>query len=156
MRFVLIGLGLFLLGCQPEQPVLKFGDLPVTEEFVAEEVPDTLYLYVIAENGSVILYSPVIGRVHSSGERNIPKLLDSAGAVSLPIEIGGKEYYTTELPNENGMFGEEEPYIWWIDLQGIKHIHYMNNREIVHVSSEKLPFNPKRILLNMEDIKVKR
>jgi hypothetical protein len=113
------------------------------------------HLYIISiRTGTVLIYSPVKGEVISSGKRLTPRTLDSAGVTTLPIQIGKKNYYTTEIPDRDGLYGESMEYIYWRDGQGVKHKHYRSANEMIHISDQKLPIATKTIKINFEKIKI--
>jgi len=97
------------------------------------------HLYIISSTtGKILIHSTVLGDVLSSKERIIPKALDSAGARTFPIEINKRLYYTTEIPNEDGSYGESDSYIYWWDITDTKHVHYITDGQIIHISERAL------------------
>ncbi len=117
------------------------------------------HLYVIAPNsGDVILYSTVQGKPTSSGKRLTPTTVNkeqysTAGTGygnGVPIIISGTQYYTNELIQDDGTYGSSESYIYWKDVRGTYHRHYMLAGQIVHYSS--VPMNFPKIILNIEQL----
>ena len=113
------------------------------------------HLYIISvRTGTVLIYSPIKGEVISSRKRLTPRILDSAGVITLPIQIGKRSYYTAEIPDRDGLYGESMEYLYWRDGQGIKHEHYRSANEMIHISEEKLPINTKNIKINFGNMKI--
>jgi hypothetical protein len=113
------------------------------------------HIYVISPySGQVLFYSTIIGKVTSSGKRLTPKTVNGEAygkdGSSNYINIGGKEYTTNEVIQDDGTYGESDPYIYWWDAKGIYHQHFMTGGQIVHVSSHPLA-GVKSVVLNMKD-----
>lgn len=75
------------------------------------------WIYCLAENGQVVFYGSVIGKVTSSGKRLEPKMLTGAG------EYGGSYIYyegerTAERMQADGTFGSSDSYVFWFDSDG--------------------------------------
>jgi hypothetical protein len=113
------------------------------------------HLYVIsAYSGQVIIYSPVRGKVTSGGKRLTPKAVvgtdgqyvdgESRG---MKVGVGGRTYFTPEVIQDDGTYGDSGEYLYWWDTKGIYHQHYIAGGQIVHVSSE--PLAVKSIIINM-------
>jgi hypothetical protein len=49
---------------------------------------------------------------------------------------------------DDGTFGDSDPYIFWWDSKGIYHQHFMTGGQIMHISSQPMPV--KSITINME------
>lgn len=108
------------------------------------------HLYVIsAFSGQVILYSTVKGKVTSSGKRLTPtsaSTYQSSG--SFKIELPGDSFYTNEVLQDDGTYGSSVEYLYWWDVQGRYHQHYVSGGQIVHISDQPIPV--KSITINME------
>lgn len=108
------------------------------------------YLYVIsAYSGQVIYQSTVLGKVTSSGKRINPYSVEVGQY--LPdhgIKIGDNVYETTEVIQDDGTFGSSEPYLYWWDINGNYHQHYISGGTIVHIASYPCEF--KDVILNMD------
>ena len=77
------------------------------------------WVYCLADNGQVVFFGPVLGKVTSSGKRLEPKNLvgDYAGYYSKGvIEFDGK--LTTERMQADGTFGSSDEYVYWFDPDG--------------------------------------
>src|SRR5882672_6183536 len=90
------------------------------------------HLYVIsAYSGDVILYSTVNGKVTSSGKRLTPYSVTSQGGEynsgfnGIPVDIGGRERHTAEVLQDDGTYGSSVDYIYWWDVRGVYHQHYV-------------------------------
>ena len=114
------------------------------------------HLYIIsAYSGQAILYSTVKGKVTSSGKRLIPKHVNSQDGASVgwahagqKVRLAGKDHYTAEVIGDDGTYGSSVPYVYWWDVQGRYHQHYVSGGQIMHVSSQPLPV--KSITINVE------
>ncbi len=116
------------------------------------------HLYVIsAYSGQVLIYSTVDGKVTSSGKRLTPKTVNGNGydtpGASNYITIGGTQYTTNEMIEEDGTFGNSIEYIYWFDQKGIYHQHYITGGQILHISDQ--PLEVKSVVINMEIIQPK-
>lgn len=114
------------------------------------------HLYIISPySGQTILYSTVEGKVTSSGKRLQPKTVIGDGYRANVrngddnwVNIGGKEYLTNEMIQDDGTFGDSDPYIYWWDVRGVYHQHFMTGGQIVHVADQ--PLAVKNIVINIE------
>lgn len=112
------------------------------------------HLYVISpHSGQVILYSTVKGKPTSGGKRLTPKTIASlsgeSSTASLPtVQIGGRNYTTTELPNEDGTYGQSTDYLYWFTPDGAYHQHLMNGSDIIHISDR--PLAVKDVVIRVE------
>lgn len=116
------------------------------------------HLYVLsAYSGQCILYSTVKGKVTSSGKRLTPytvKGRDSAINENLRggqvINIGGTNYCTEEVLQDDGTYGSSVEYVYWWDQRGVYHQHYVSGGQILHVASEPIPM--KSVIINVEQV----
>ncbi len=121
------------------------------------------HLYIVsAYSGDVIIYSTVKGKVTSSGKRLTPTSvvaseqsqygIDGHGNDStnrgIPVNIGGRNYFTSEVLQDDGTYGSSAEYIYWFDTAGVYHQQYITGGLLVHVSSQ--PINVRKIILNLE------
>lgn len=85
------------------------------------------HLYVIsAYSGQCIFYSTVRGKVTSSSKRLLPDDLREYGTADVDlIESDGRQYTTSTLPGEDGTYGNSMPYLYWWDMKGVYHQHYV-------------------------------
>tara|TARA_R110000823_G_scaffold203564_2_gene334614 strand:- start:492 stop:1013 length:522 start_codon:yes stop_codon:yes gene_type:complete len=89
------------------------------------------HLYVIsAMSGQTILYSTVDGKVTSGAKR----LTTTTKLVSV---YQGK----IAVPNiqDDGTYGSSMNYLYWWDVKGVYHQHYVTGGQIVHIAEEALP-----------------
>lgn len=116
------------------------------------------HLYIIsATSGQVLLYSTVQGKVTSSGKRLTPKTINwvrnqythdpNSG---IPVNVGGLAATTTEVLQDDGTYGDSIDYLYWFDVRGAYHQHYISNCEI-HVSDQ--PIAVDNVILNLELVK---
>lgn len=110
------------------------------------------HLYVISSySGQVLLYSTVRGKVTSSGKRLTPTSVNGSGQdanYTIPVDIGGTRRYTSEVLQDDGTYGSSVEYIYWWDVQGRYHQHYITGGQIVEISDQPIPV--KSITINME------
>ena len=128
----------------------------IAERVVNDNKPGAIkHLYVISPySGQVILYSTVDGKVTSSGKRLQPKTVIGDGNNNVGdnnyIFIGGKKFTTNEVIQDDGTFGDSDPYIYWWDVRGVYHQHFMTGGQIIHVSDQ--PLNVKGVIINIETL----
>jgi len=129
----------------------------------SDNVPGAVqHLYVVSSySGQCLLYSTVVGKVTSSGKRLTPtSVVGTDGQYvdkesrGIKVKIGGKVYYTTEVPQDDGTFGNSIPYLFWKDVRGVDHRHYISGGQYVHVSTQPIPM--KNIVLNIETLAIKK
>lgn len=114
------------------------------------------YLYCISPySGQCIIYSTVSGKVTSSGKRLQPKTIYGRGHDATLADyddniviIGNKTFLTNEVIQDDGTFGDSDPYIYWWDVRGVYHQHFMTGGQILHVSDA--PLAVKSIVINIE------
>lgn len=168
--------GILLIGCVEEKgtPISTTGVKKVTADVVAqasgltveqenikkrvelENMPGAIkHLYVIsAMSGQVIIYSTVKGKVTSSGKRLSPiKITHNNWSGDRPIEvnIAGKNHHTLEVLQDDGSYGSSIPYLYWWDVQGRYHQHYVSGGQIIHIGDQPMPV--KSITINLENVK---
>jgi len=113
------------------------------------------HLYIIsAMSGEVIIYSTVDGKVTSGGKRLTPKTTGANGApysgdTASIITLGDKQLYTQEVIQDDGTFGDSMNYLYWWDVKGVYHQHYVTGGQIVHISSQALPVS--KITINLSN-----
>lgn len=117
------------------------------------------HLYVVsAMSGDVIIYSTVKGKVTSSGKRLTPRTVyagvtggnqyTTSHQYGAPVNIGGNNYRTSEVIQDDGTFGSSIEYLYWWDAQGRYHQHYITGGQILHISDQ--PIRANKVMLNME------
>jgi hypothetical protein len=125
----------------------------IMERLKTDNTPGAIkHLYVLsAFSGQVILYSPVRGKVTSSGKRLSPSQIGDPVNDSSPtqtVDIGGHRYKTNELPGDDGTYGPSIEYLYWFDANGVYHQHYLGGGQIVHISDQ--PIAVKSIIINLD------
>jgi len=89
------------------------------------------HLYVISSmSGQTILYSTVDGKVTSGGKR-----------LTNTMRIAGRFEQRRVMPNiqDDGTYGNSMPYLYWWDIKGVYHQHYVTGGQIVHISEQAMP-----------------
>lgn len=77
------------------------------------------WIYCLAQNGQIVFYGPVQGKVTSSGKRLEPKSLSGPSGdyyTRGTLEFDGK--WTTERIQADGTFGDSDQYVYWFDPAG--------------------------------------
>jgi len=127
----------------------------VMERLARDNKPGSIkHLYVIsAMSGQVLIYSTVKGKVTSSGKRLTPTTVstnqpNNASYDGIPVDIGGLRLRTGEVLQDDGTYGSSVEYLFWFDVRGVYHQHYVSGGQILHVSDQ--PLAVKDIVLNME------
>lgn len=88
------------------------------------------YLYVIsAYSGEVLLQSTVKGKVTSGEKRLEPSQ-----------ELHYQGYPASDRIQPDGTYGSSVDYVYWWDVQGVYHQHYVSGGQILHVSSQPIAF----------------
>lgn len=113
------------------------------------------HLYVIsAMSGEVIFYSTVDGKVTSGGKRLTPKTVNDGEIGAFRLDgftgaggIGSNNVYTDEVIGDDGTYGTSMNYLFWWDIKGNYHQHYVNGGQIVHISEQALPVS--KITINL-------
>lgn len=109
------------------------------------EIGAIKHLYVIsAMSGQVILYSTVDGKVTSGGKRLTPKTTGSDGDSfssdsATKVRIGNNMLWTKEVIQDDGTYGDSMNYLFWWDVKGVYHQHFVTGGQILHVSSQAMP-----------------
>jgi hypothetical protein len=103
------------------------------------------YLYVLsAYSGEVILQSTVKGKVTSGGKRLEPTSVaatDSQYSGGIPVNVAGyANRRTGEVIQPDGTYGSSVEFVFWWDVQGIYHQHYVSGGQILHVASQPMSF----------------
>ena len=125
----------------------------VGERVTEDNKPGAIkHLYVISPySGQVLIYSTVKGKVVSSGKKLSPATVSNVSTsndTGFPIHIGDRLCYTHEVLGDDGTYGSSSEYIYWWDVRGVYHQHYMTGGQILHISNA--PLAVKSITINME------
>ena len=65
------------------------------------------------------------------------------------VDIGNKSYKTPEVIQDDGTFGDSMNYLYWWDVKGVYHQHYVTGGQIVHISSQAMPVS--KITINLSE-----
>lgn len=116
------------------------------------------HLYIVSPySGQVILYSTVRGKVTSGGKRLTPYSVfisrdgSGTGFGGFSVPFGDSSQTTSEVLQDDGTYGTSGEYLYWWDVRGIYHQHYLTGGQIVHVSSQPIPV--KSVIINIEENK---
>lgn len=123
----------------------------VADRLLLDNKPGSIkHLYILsAYSGQAIIYSTVKGKVTSSGKRLTPTsvVVQSESFHLKGFEtVGGRQ--TSEVLQDDGTYGSSIEYLFWWDVQGRYHQHYVSGGQIVHISDQ--PILVKSVTINME------
>jgi hypothetical protein len=123
----------------------------IIERLRRDNLPGSIkHLYVIsAYSGQVIIYSTVKGKVTSSSKRLTPG--NVSNELGFRVDIDNESFHTKEVLGDDGSYGSSDPYIYWFDVKGVYHQHYLSGGQIVHISDQ--PIAVKSVIINMESEK---
>jgi len=104
------------------------------------QVGSIKHLYVISSyTGDVLEYSTVQGKVTSGNKRLSPKTVASnSGEYGMVVNIAGKSYYTGEVLDDGGAYGESSNYVYWFDAQDNYHQYFPSGGTYLHISDKPL------------------
>ena len=127
----------------------------IMSRLALENSPGSIkHLYILsAYSGQCILYSTVRDKVTSSEKRLTPYTITdtySTNGVGFALTIGDYTAWTQEVLQDDGTYGDSVPYLFWWDVQGRYHQHYVSGGQIVHISDQPIPV--KSVTLNLEII----
>lgn len=126
----------------------------IIEKYSRDNTPGSIkHLYVISPySGQVLIYSTVKGKVTSGNKRLSPKVVkDGTGSGTFKIAVGSMNAYTDEVLGDDGTYGDSGDYIYWFDVRGVSHQHYVTGGQIIHISDQ--PLAVPSIILNFEQVK---
>ncbi len=111
------------------------------------------YFYSISPlTGDVLIYSTVKGKVTSSHKRLYPTTLagssEATGHDVTWFVVDGTPYNTPEVFGYDGTYGDSAEYIFWTDVKGNRHQHFMGGGDIIHISSQ--PLAVKKAIINLD------
>jgi len=115
------------------------------------------HLYVISPySGQVILYSTVKGKVTSGGKRLTPTSVlnaysNGSSFGGFQVQIGNATAITGEVLQDDGTYGSSGDYLYWWDVRGAYHQHYLTGGQIITISDQPLPV--KSVTINIEATK---
>ncbi len=120
----------------------------IAERLLTDNAPGALqYLYVISPfTGDVIISSSVKGKVTSSGKRLTPTTVNGS-TNGFPVNIGGQTHYTSEVLQDDGTYGSSVPYIYWRDVNNVKHQQIIG-AALIHISTQ--PVRTSKTVLNLD------
>jgi hypothetical protein len=129
----------------------------IIERLKVDNQPGSVkHLYIISPySGDVLLYSTVRGKVTSGSKRLTPNTIVASGndggygrVGGFPIVVGGSRAETPEVLGDDGAYGGSGDYIFWFDVRGVYHQHFLTGGQIVHVASQ--PMAVSKIVINVE------
>ena len=129
----------------------------IKERLLEDNKPGAIkHLYVISPySGQVIIYSTVRGKVTSGGKRLTPTTVAALDGrevgnqhFGFPVDIGGRTEHTPEVLQDDGTYGTSGEYLYWWDVRGAYHQHYLTGGQIITISDQPLPV--KSVTINIE------
>ena len=128
----------------------------IRERLLEDNKPGAIkHLYVIsAYSGQVLIYSTVRGKVTSGSKRLTPTKVavdryNDGWSGGFGVDIGGSRMVTDEVLQDDGTYGSSSgDYLYWWDVRGVYHQHYIQGGQILHISSQ--PLSVKSVVINME------
>lgn len=109
------------------------------------KVGEVKHLYIISSyTGDVMEYSTVKGKVTSGSKRLSPKTVNNTAGLNgmngttSSVYIGGIQFYTDEVLDDGGTYGESGNYLYWFDAQGNYHQYYPSGGTYLHISERPL------------------
>lgn len=125
----------------------------IRERLLEDNKPGSVkHLYVIsAYSGQVVIYSTVRGKVTSGGKRLTPTsiVVGASGDFKRPgFPTDWNNAVTDEVLQDDGTYGHSMNYLYWWDVKGVYHQHYVSGGQILHISNQ--PLAVKGIIINME------
>jgi hypothetical protein len=120
-------------------------------------VGEVKHLYIISSyTGDVMEYSTVKGKVTSGSKRLSPKSVNNSIAMNgsngntNTVYIGSIPYYTDEVLDDGGSYGESGNYLFWFDAQGNYHQYYPSGGTYLHISEKPLRVRKANFTLTQE------
>lgn len=112
----------------------------IADKITTEADPDKVWhLYVISPfTGEFVLQSTVKGKITSSNKRLTPRTVTDGNGRGMVFVINGQNYYTDEMPSEDGTFGSSSEYIYWTDTKGRRRRHFVTGGQIIHVTDQSM------------------
>lgn len=125
----------------------------IAKRLEIDNMPGSIkHLYIISSySGQVLIYSTVKGKVTSSGKRLTPLTVASSDAQytgGISVNVGGYNYRTSEVIQDDGTYGSSVEYLYWFDSKGVYHQQYVTGGMILHISDQPMPI--KSVVINME------
>lgn len=121
------------------------------------KVGEVKHLYIISSyTGDVMEYSTVKGKVTSGSKRLSPKTVNNSVAMNgsygntNTVYIGQTAYYTDEVLDDGGTYGESGNYLYWFDAQGNYHQYYPSGGTYLHISERPLRVRKANFTLTQE------
>lgn len=104
----------------------------IIERLKRDNQPGSIkHLYIISSyTGDVLQYSTVKGKVTSGNKRLSPKTVNNGvGSQGISfntnkVYLNGESFYTDEVLDDGGAYGESGNYMFWFDAQGNYHQYY--------------------------------
>jgi hypothetical protein len=121
------------------------------------EIGSIKHLYIVSSyTGDVLQYSTVKGKVTSGGKRLSPKSINNSAGLSgasgyaNTVELGGTRYYTDEVLDDGGAYGDSGNYMFWFDAQGNYQQYYPSGGTYVQISDKPLRIKKSNLSLTIE------
>jgi hypothetical protein len=118
----------------------------IIERLKRDNQPGSIkHLYIISSyTGDVLQYSTVKGKVTSGNKRLSPKTVNNGVGISgsagntNTVTLNGFSYYTDEVLDDGGAYGESGNYLFWFDAGGNYQQYYPAGGTYLHISDKPL------------------
>lgn len=130
----------------------------IIERLKRDNQPGSIkHLYVISSyTGDVLQYSTVKGKVTSGNKRLSPKSINNSaglagmnGTVNI-VSLNGTSYYTDEVLDDGGAYGESGSYMFWFDAAGNYHQYYPAGGTYVSICDKPQRIKKANFTMTME------
>lgn len=130
----------------------------IIERLKRDNQPGSIkHLYIISSyTGDVLQYSTVKGKVTSGSKRLSPKSVNNSaglsgisGTVNI-VSLNGHSYYTDEVLDDGGAYGESGSYMYWFDAQGNYHQYYPAGGTYVSICDKPQRIKKANFTITME------
>ncbi len=88
---------------------------------LANDPTQIMWIYCLSDMGNMVLSSPVVGKVTSSGKRLEPRETATStehGAYYTYGYVGKEKYATNEIMGADGTYGSSDSYVFWFTPEG--------------------------------------
>lgn len=115
------------------------------------------HLYIISSyTGDVLQYSTVKGKVTSGNKRLSPKTVNNSVGITgtngstNTVSLNGYSYYTDEVLDDGGSYGDSGNYLFWFDAQGNYQQYYPAGGTYLHISDRPLRIKKANFSITLE------
>ena len=118
------------------------------------EIGSIKHLYIVsAYTGDVLQYSTVKGKVTSGNKRLSPKTVigyNQGIDTNNTVSMNGDTYFTDEVLDDGGAYGDSGNYMYWFDAQGNYQQYYPSGGTYVQISDKPLRIKKSNLTLTID------